>query len=313
MVKHQRRSHQRGIHSSELDDCTSESGSDESPTTPKSSNIPWPAHGAPMDHAIPHGQTIHRAQSFADFGQNMNQYGVQPYGHRHSLSTGPHDFHEQPVHEPQPNMHMLQRAASVPQHPYYVTEQNNPGVATMNTNPMPPHYQVPRQQVERIAIEIPYTAPGLTGSLQSSPSTFSASARSPSSQEAFYTHQPSIGATFALQAASNMEQHGAMVQYPQQIQQPVQPPQQAMSQSVSQGPPQPPAMAPDQEQYQRAQPPSQEQWYSGVPYQSPVAIEVPAMVQMPNYATAAFDHWGEVKLEFETNGMQMPSARIEQM
>jgi metal regulatory transcription factor 1 len=189
MVKHQRRSHQRGLHPNEiLDDCTSDSESGESPSTPKHAGMPWAPHGVmPNHHGMPHGHTMHRAASFADFGQQMNNYNMQQqYGHRHSLSGGPHEYHGQPIHEQHPNVQMLHRTASMPQHSYYVTETGNPGVATMNTNPMAPQYQVPRQQVERI--EIPFSAPGLATSIQSSPSSFSAaSGRSPSTQDGFYT------------------------------------------------------------------------------------------------------------------------------
>jgi len=301
MVKHQRRSHQRGIHSSELDDCTSESGSDESPSTPKSNAMHWPPQGVPinpMPHG--HGHGLHRAASFADFGQQMNHYGMQQYGHRHSLSGGPHEFHALPVHEPPQGVHGLHRTASMPQQAFYVTDHGNPGVATMNTTMPPQYHQIPRQPVERIAVEIPYSAPGLTASIQSSPSSFSASGRSPSTQDGFYTHQPTQAATYALHAASPVEQQGPMVQYPQPMPQPV--PAQA-------APPQP--APPAAEPYQPAPAPAEGQWYEGVPYQQPV--DVPAMGQMPPYGSTVYDPWAEPKIEFETAGMTMPSARIEQM
>lgn len=162
MVKHQRRSHQRGVHSSELDDCTSESGSDESPTTPKSGSVPWaPPAMSLMGHG---GHVLHRAASYADFGHHMGSYGIQPhhpYDQRHDVSSGgAHEFHGMPHHPhqdqhqhhpPPPTLHtqdhghMLRGAPSMAQqHPYYVTEQSNPGVATMHTNPPPPHPTPPR-------------------------------------------------------------------------------------------------------------------------------------------------------------------------
>jgi len=311
MVKHQRRSHQRGIHSSELDDCTSESGSDESPSTPKSNAMHWPPQGVPinpMPHG--HGHGLHRAASFADFGQHMHPYGMPPYGHRHSLSNGPHEFHGMPVHEQPQAVHGgLHRTASMPQqhpHPYYVTDHGNPGVATMNTT-MPTQYQIPRQPVERIAVDIPYSAPGLTASIQSSPGSFSTSGRSPSTQDGFYTHQPTQAATYALHAASPVEQQGPMVPYPQPMPQPVPSQQQPMP-----VPPPPQAQAaPPAEAYHPPAAPAEGQWYEGVPYQQPV--EVSAMAQMPPYGSTVFDPWAEPKIEFETAGMTMPSARIEQM
>lgn len=320
MVKHQRRSHQRGIHSSELDDCTSESGSDDAPSTPRTTAMHWPPQGVVNHQGIPQGHTIHRAASFADFGQHMQQYNMpEQYNHRHSVSSGgAHEYHGgHPVQQEHPGMQMLHRTASMPQHSYYVTETGNPGVATMNTNPMPPQYQVPRQQVERLPLDIPYSAPGLTASIQSSPSSFSAaSGRSPSTQEGFYTHQAPQAATYALHNASPVEQQAPMMQYQQQM--PQQFPQQ-MQQPMGQQPmPQPQVMKmepqrqapppPAPEQYQPA--PQPEEWYNGVPYQPPV--EVATIGQMPAYGSGVYDPWGgEVK--FEDTTIQMPSARIENM
>jgi metal regulatory transcription factor 1 len=310
MVKHQRRSHQRGIHSSELDDCTSESGSDESPSTPKTASMQWPPAQGVLPHAIAHSHVIHRAASFADFGQGMT-YPMQQYGHRQSISTSgiqtvpsqdstpvqPHHHHQQP--QSHPGVQVLHRTGSMPpQHSYYVTEHNNPGVATMNTNPQPVHqqyHQIPRQHVERLPLEIPYTAPGLTGSIQSSPSSYSAaSGRSPSAQEGFYTHAtPAQAATYALHNASPVEQH----------------PSQMMSFQNSAATAPQAQMAPPAPQPQPA-PPSEEQWYSGVPYQPPT--EIVTIGQIPSYGSAVYDPWA-AKLEFEDPSMQMPSARIEAM
>ncbi|PKS10071.1 hypothetical protein jhhlp_004696 [Lomentospora prolificans] len=113
---------------------------------------------------------------------------------------------------------------------YYVTEQSNPGVATMTTNPMTQHYHIPRHPVERLPLDIPYTAPSLTAPIQSSPSSFSAaSGRSPSTQEGFYTPQPPQAATFALHTASPVEQQQTqqtMLSYPSPI------PQQISQQAI---------------------------------------------------------------------------------
>ena len=368
MVKHQRRSHQRGIHSSELDDCTSDSGSEDSPTTPKSNGMSWPPPGVPMIGA--NGHVLHRAASFADFGQHMNGYGMpQQYAHRHSLSSGAgaHEYHGLPSCSEVPPMHphdqvqqqhaqqqqqhpgvpMLQRTPGIPQHPYYVTEQNNPGVATMNTSPHPSqapmqqqqqqpthyHHQVPRQGVERLPLEIPYAGPpGLNGSMQSSPSTFSAaSSRSPNTQDGFYTHAPAAqAATYALHAASPVDQQPPppqMVPYQpqmqaQQMSQPPPPgPQQVVhhqhqQQQQQQPPPQPQqqqqhAQSPHQYQPPQAVHPEEHGWYAAaVPYQSPV--EVTAIHQIPTYGAGVYDPWG-TKVEYDDPTMQMPSARIETM
>ncbi|KEZ43851.1 C2H2 finger domain-containing protein [Scedosporium apiospermum] len=324
MVKHQRRSHQRGLHPNELlDDCTSDSDSGESPATPKHSGMQWPVQNVmnagpqPMSHS----HNLHRAASFAEFGHQMGPYNSLPpqhYGHRHTVSGGPHEYHGQPVPPQHPGVQMIHRTASMPQ-TYYVTEQSNPGVATMNTNPMPQQYQIPRQPIERLPLEIPYSAPGLTSSIQSSPSSFSAaSGRSPSNQEGFYTHQPTQAATYALHAASPVEQqqtHQSMVSYPspipQQIsQQPVGSPQQAMPTPT---PSQDSTSTVAAEQYQQPTPQSEgEQWYGNMPYQPPV--EVATIGQIPTYGSGVYDPWGGPKLvEFEDPSMQLPSARIANM
>ncbi|KAK3683974.1 hypothetical protein B0T22DRAFT_267244 [Podospora appendiculata] len=341
MVKHQRRSHQRGIHSSEIDDSMSDTGSEDSPTTPKSSVMHWPPHNMPMmGHQ---GHHLHRAASFADFGQHINTYTLhqqhqqhqQQYNHRHSLSSGGaheyHGHHHQPtIHEqpqqPQqhPGVHMLQRTASLPQHTYFVTEHNNPGVATMNTNPHPAaapiHHQyqqqIQRQGVEQLPLEIPYSNTSvMAASIQSSPSSFSAaSGRSPSTQDGFYTHsQTAQAATYALHTASPVEQ-----QQPQMVnfQSQMAPQAQVMQQSAPSQPAQqqqapPPQQQPAPEHYQPSQAQPEEQaWYNSVAYQPPV--EVATITQIPTYGSNVYDPWGP-KLEYEDPSMQLPSARIENM
>jgi len=286
-----------------------------------------------------HGHHLHRAASFADFGQHMNGFNMQQqqqqqYGHRHSLSSGgAHEYHghpqqhqvpshEQPPQQSQqhPGVHMLQRTASLPQHSYFVTEQNNPGVATMNTNPHPaaapihPQYQqIPRQGVERLPLEIPYSAPGLAGSIQSSPSSFSAaSGRSPSTQDGFYTHAPTAqAATYALHTASPVEQQQPqMVSFQSQMASQAQVMGQApQSQGVQPQPQQQQQAAPEQYQQQHGQA-EEQQWYNGVAYQPPV--EVATIGQLPAYGSSVYDPWGP-KIEFEDPSMQLPSARIENM
>ncbi|KAK3387567.1 zinc finger protein 32 [Podospora didyma] len=334
MVKHQRRSHQRGIHSSEIDDSMSETGSEDSPSTPKSHSMHWPPHNVAMMGHHGHGHQLHRAASFADFGQHMNSYNLQQqYGHRHSISSGAaHEYHGHPHSQPppihehhqhqqqqHPSVPMLQRTASLPQHTYFVTEQNNPGVATMNTNPHPSapvhpayqqqHQQIPRQGVERLGLEMPPfpSAQVLGGSIQSSPSSFSAaSGRSPSTQDGFYTHAPTAqAATYALHAASPVEQQppqmvayqGQMTSQPQAM---PQPPQQPAA----------PQQQPAPEQYPQHSQPEEQHWYNGVAYQPPV--EVATIGQLPAYGSGVYDAWA-AKIEFEDASMQLPSARIENM
>ncbi|TIC97061.1 Pair-rule protein odd-paired [Colletotrichum higginsianum] len=296
MVKHQRRSHQRGHVGDILDDCTSDSDSGESPSTPKHANMQWPPHPQGV-MAINHpgmGHAMSRAASY-EYGQHMNGYQMQQqqqqqYGaHRHSLSGGPHEFHGQSVHEQQHSAVMLQRTASMPQPPYFVTEQGNPGVATMNTNM---YAQVPRQQQQQV--DIPYSAPGMNQSIQSSPSSFSAAS----------------AATYALHHASPVvEQQPGMVPYQhQQMQQQIHTPQPIPTQ-----PPQPPPQQQQQvSQYASPTPQGQpEEYWNSVPYQAPV--EVATIGQLPTYGSSVYDPWGGPKIEFEDPSMQLPSARIENL
>jgi hypothetical protein len=198
---------------------------------------------------------------------------------------------------------MLQRTTGMAQHTYFVAEQNNPGVATMNTNPLPmssQYPQMPRQSVGRLPLEIPtYTpAPGLAASIQSSPSSFSAaSGRSPSTQDGFYTHQPTAQtATYTLHSASPVEQPA-----PQLVAFQPQPAPQPQVQATAAAP---------HEQYQPPQPQPDEPWYSGNPYQPPV--EVATIGQMPPYGTVPYDSW-VAKIDFDDPSLQMPSARIDNM
>ncbi|KAK4040339.1 hypothetical protein C8A01DRAFT_15789, partial [Parachaetomium inaequale] len=361
MVKHWKRTHQRGPHSPELDDMISDGGSDSAPPTPESHTaMPWQSHhGAIMGHP---GHQLQRAASFADFGQHMNNYSLQQQynNHRHSLSSsGAAEYHgapplSQPVlhhGHPQQGVQILQRTGSIPHHNYFVPDQNNPGVATMNTNQHAPqhaqyHPQVPRQGVERLPLEIPSypTAPDLASSIpNSSPDSYSAaSGRSPSAQDGgFYTHVPAgQTAAYTLHATSPVaQQTPQMMAFQGQLPpsqaavaaaqvmaaQPVQQQQQQQQQHHQQAPGGPPQaeqyhhhhhhhhqqQAHQQQQQQQQQQQAAQQWYDSAQYQSPV--EVATIGSLPPFgAGALYDPWG-AKLEFDDPTMQMPSARIESM
>ena len=298
MVKHQRRSHQRGVHSAELDDGdTSDSDAGESPSTPQySGHMQWPQTINASTHVMSNGNQLHRAQSFADFGQHIDNFQVQlAYTHKHSLSGGGPNLN-QPIQEhhdalPQ-NTH---RAPSLPAHAsYYVAEQSNPGMTTLNTNPTPIQtYQIPRGSMERHSQEI----------LQSSPSTYSSASRaSPVSQEPYYTHHPAQNATYTLHNSSAVEQQ-PLIQYQQQVphhltQQP-QPMQTPMPQPT-----------PAQENYHSAQ--QEGQWYDHVAYQPPV-VEIIHQIQAYPQQHVFHDAWAQKMEAFSNASLQMPSARIENM
>src|SRR5687768_2660343 len=91
MVKHQRRSHQRGLLPNEaLDDCTSDSDSGESPMTPRISNTSWPTPAAEdRHHPTAANATLRRAQSYTDSIQQ--QYATHPQYSARAASHGQHD------------------------------------------------------------------------------------------------------------------------------------------------------------------------------------------------------------------------------
>jgi hypothetical protein len=255
----------------------------------------WPQNvQIPHHQVIPHGHHMHRAHSFADFGHHqIEAYPIQHnYSHRQSLSGGPHSFNASiPEHsQPTPMMH---RAPSLPAHAsYYVPEQNNPGVATLNTNPPPIQtYQIPRQ-LERQDMA------------QSSPSSYSSASRaSPVSQEQnFYTHQAQT-ATYALQQHSSPIEQQPMIQYQQQLPHHMAP--QQIQPKVEYPVPQPP-----QEQFQPSGP-QEGQWYDNVAYQAPVSVisHVPAYQQTHLYP----DPWATKLEAYDDPSLQMPSARIENL
>jgi hypothetical protein len=276
MVKHQRRSHQRGIHSSELDDGDTSDSEGESPSTPlQSRQLQWPPNAAVSSRSImPVRNQLHRAHSFADFGQQqLDAYPLpQQYAHRHSLSGGPQAFNS-PIPEHNP---MISRAPSLPAHSsYYVPEQNNPGVATLNTNPPQLQtYQFPRHQQSQEM-------------LQSSPSSYSPVSRaSPIPGEPYYGQPTAQVAAYAIRNSPPVEQVPT-VQFQQQL-----------AQQLTQ-----------QQQYQPA-PQQDGQWYDNVTYQSPIEV----VNQMQAYqAQISANPWIQKIETYDDISLQMPSMRIENM
>ncbi|KAI1330763.1 hypothetical protein F5Y16DRAFT_342568 [Xylariaceae sp. FL0255] len=291
MVKHQRRSHQRGMHYSELDDFSSESESGEMPLTPPHSGLSWtpPPHlGSELG-----GHALQRSASYSSLNQQINGCNVQiPYIHQNGPSSGvPHEYHGTPVSE-HASVHMLQRTISMPHHPYYVTEQGNPSVATMNTNQIQ-SFQVPSRQADGSLLEVSFSG-GNQPDAFSPPQTV----RSTPSHEAFYQQQPQNG-QFAMH-----EQH-PMVQFQQHVSQPIE-------RSTSHIPTSQPIQGtPERYQIPTAEgPPREQQWFDGMPYQPPA--EVITIGSLPTYGTGFYDAWA-IKTDYEDPNMQMPSTRIDSM
>ncbi|KAH7320980.1 hypothetical protein B0I35DRAFT_407996 [Stachybotrys elegans] len=305
MVKHQRRSHQRGMHAHEaLDDESSDSEAGDGPSTPTQGGMTYPS---PNDIPAmwPATHSMQRAASFPDFGQGMHPHDMPHLQHRHSLSNI-HEFPEQTITSHPSSVPMIQhRMAPAPamRHAMYITDHNNPGVATMNTAPMPlpVYHQIPRQPVERPHLEIPYSGPGINTCIQSSPSAYGGTpVRSPI--EGFYTHDP-VSVPYNLQDTSRQEQHPAMVEYHHQM-------PQAMDQSQISLPRSEGSATPTLEHFSQPSPqPEHEGWYHH--FQAPV--EVVSIGQLPAYGTGVYDIYNTVKLEFEDPSMPLPSRRLESM
>ncbi|TAQ84446.1 hypothetical protein B7494_g7231 [Chlorociboria aeruginascens] len=303
MVKHQRRSHQRGIHSSEPDDGdSSDSDSGESPSTPQhSGQIQWPQNSNVSTHSVTSHAHLSRSHSFADFGhQGLDGFPIQQsYVHRQNLSDSQPNF-PSPLPEyvrAPPIIHRATSLQSLQSHSsYYIPEQNNPGVATLNTNPPPIQtYQIPRQHVDRSPREM----------VQSSPSSYSSVSRaSPVSQEPFYTHHPVQTAPYAMQNPSPLEQQ-PVIHYPHHM-----PPNLGHPQQQQQQQPMPTTVSQTSHIQQYNPVAEQGHWYDQVAYQSPVEV----INHIPSFPQAVFnDPWAQKLDTFDDPSLQMPSARIENL
>lgn len=299
MVKHQRRSHQQGLNSNDtLDDCSSDSESDEPPSTPQQTALTWTTHDmAPMNQGIPDG-SLQRAASYPGFDhQTQEQHLPQQYENRQTITTEMvPGYHGQ--HMPEQHVQMVHRPTSVSRQAYYMTEGVNAGSMPMN-NSLQPHYQV-SQQVERPTIEFPYPNAGVAASIQRSPSAFSAaSVSSPMIQEGFYAHHPPTTSVYTLPSTPVIGS-----------QQPVAPYNHVMQHGMRQAQQTVPSQAPqahtpvhDSYSHHRAHA-QQEQWPQ---YDPP--MEVTTIGQLPIYGTAVYDFYGP-KIEFDDPTMQLPSSRL---
>lgn len=290
MTKHLRRSHQKGMHSSEIDDSSSESDGGESPTTPTQRAMPW----TPLSQAMTTlpGQPPHRSPSFGNFGQHLDEYVAThaQYGHRHSISASDvHEYQDPSVPGQHGGIQLVNRI-HIPTSTYYVPDQTNPAVATMNPNPIQ-QYQAGRPQ-ERPTQEMAYSAANINGSIQSMPGHFSSlSIRGPPSQGGYYhLNQP----------AQVLDQQ-IMAQFRQ--------PLQTSMQSL---PPTPTVQHVHGIQESFQQPPSHGtgHWYNELPYNPPIGV--PTIDQVPGYGSGLITGW-DFKPDLDDPTMQMPSARIDSM
>ncbi|KAH7142649.1 hypothetical protein B0J13DRAFT_676009 [Dactylonectria estremocensis] len=306
MVKHQRRSHQQGLNPADiLDNYSSDSDFDESPSTPQTSATTWSPEDMISINSMPQG-LLHRASSFPEFRHQMHAYPLQQqeYVGRHAIpSSVPPEFHAQVVAEQQAGMYILHRAASAPRPAYYFTDQSNPGIAKMSTNPIQHQYQLAQQEVDRSPLEMLYPSSGIATSIQSSPRTFTAaSVQSPLMQDGFYPHQQQHPPSYTLQAPSPVDSHHSMPSYTQSIHQAMNQAQQPVTSQVQQN------QTPTTENYHQQAAQSQEEHWPQ--YQPP--IEVTMIGQLPAYGTGVYDLCGP-KIEFDDPTMQLPSSRLESL
>ncbi|KOS22535.1 Zinc finger protein 143 [Escovopsis weberi] len=296
MVKHQHRSHQRGLHSNGIaDDCTSESDSGESPSTPTRPSMSWapPLYPQPPSNA-PSLETLSRTASMIEFGQHMSGYSSigGPLTHRHSFANLQefqmnHARDSQQQQQQYPHHNMLHRTTSLPRHPFYIDTD-----MTMGSNPIHQHpaYPIPRQEGYRTGLHMVYS-PSLT------PTNFSpVSGHSPSVPDSLYTsHQGPQSATHALQTATSLQQQH---QQQQIISFPTLPSQAAPTQTVG--------------SYMQSSPQasSPDQWF-----QDPVpVVEVATTIgSLPVYGSGGAYNMYEIKMEFEDPSMQLPSRRLDGM
>ncbi|XXG97403.1 hypothetical protein Hte_003704 [Hypoxylon texense] len=201
MVKHQQRTHSRSDNGSKSDAGTG--------------NHMW-ADGTPVTYEAP---PLQRAASYNGYTQPsedyMNAEEIMILTQRHSVSAGRPSHGEgfcEPMQQGQPpqnpGVQMMRQPSNIAPHSYYVTERNNPGVATMNTAQVPYHeqqlsyhvtHQVPRQQPDQHGLSIPYQGTNAAGPNMNDPNraipnetSVGYNGRSPSvhSPGEMYTHLP---------------------------------------------------------------------------------------------------------------------------
>lgn len=190
MVKHQRCCHQHDIRSSELPNGdTSDPDCGEAPATPQQSpQAQWPLNIVISPRSVmPPRSHIHRAHFFAEFGQQqIDEFPPVPtYVHKHSRSGGAQTYNLPNSEHTQHNQCMF-RTPSPPAHSsFYVPEQNNARVATLNTNPPPIQTsRLPRHEHSQ-------------DMLQSSPSSYSLiSSASMISQEPYHAYRVPQAASY---------------------------------------------------------------------------------------------------------------------
>ncbi|EXL39616.1 hypothetical protein FOCG_17776 [Fusarium oxysporum f. sp. radicis-lycopersici 26381] len=283
LARHRRKLHQREINPDDSNDCSSNSDDNGSPSTPQ----------LPMNQ-VASNWPLHRASPYSDFESQVHgHYIPQHCDNRQGIPASvPHQYHGTPVPEQYTPVQLAHQAATMAQ-VYYVTEAENPGVATM-TNTVPPHYQL-SQQGERPSMELSVYSPSNCDVDSSSPSTFSTiSVPTPMIPEYFYAHQP--GSQPAYIAAGYQP---AMIEYQQPIQRHMAQPHPSLASQSRHVP-----TTSGQNPLPRVQKQEQRSHYDP-------PIKVTIMGQLPTYGTAVYDYGP--KYEYEDPSLQLLSGRLASM
>ena len=296
MVKHQRRSHQRGLLPNDaLDECSSDSEGGESPLTPGISNSSWSTPAAEDRYAQPATQPLRRALSYND---NIPHHYAPPTSYpARAVSHGRHEPRDMGMVDHHNMVPMIQRTAGPTSEAYYITEQHNPGVATMNTAGYRTyHHQRP---IDQGPVNMPYGAQQIE-EVRNSPGRYSlSSGRSPAPQSSLYAPPVQV-VSYCMPTTPSLEHPAPMVQYAGQVPQHLARANHALPMRAAH------STTPNGSYPQPSPPIETEPWYQ---YQPP--IEVTTIGQLPVFGSGVFDMYGAPKIEFEDPSMQMPSARVD--
>lgn len=302
MVKHQRRSHQRGLYLHDIqDDYSSDSDGGEYLATPpepmdnRMHSIPQPLGHESLYH--------HRNTSFPDYGHCVNLQNPA-YSSTSHPGSGP-QYHRSALMEDHAQSHVLQRTSSMPQHSFYLNENDLPLVDTSNMSHGVRSSHVPRHSVSRQALRmsLPLSDNATHNSIDSSPRAASTtSTHSPAGHDQYYTHQPSQGHPYELHPTSHFETQHSVTQYHV----PSQPQPEALHHLVPNTGLHIPT-APVNLGRPLTPTPNMQSWYH---YQPP--SENATIGQLPLYTNSLIDIYAP-KLDFEDPSMPLPSARLEQM
>ncbi|KAI1471952.1 uncharacterized protein F4812DRAFT_200271 [Daldinia caldariorum] len=326
MVKHQRRSHQRGANAETNDFSESDDGGN--PPTPEERGS-WSASQAPGG---PPNAEQQAAQGMSPFG-DVHPYFMSQYGGQHGRFPTINGWQSNSVRQSDsvqpmelPGASMYGNPAGIPDCYRYVPEQDNPGIATLNTDPMQ-QCRMPKQQSEQPSLENPYAVPDMVNPIQNSHGGFTTPVPgpSPSSQGGYYGRVPphttaySLGSTPAVYPPKMhffqqvpQPDHSSSLQSQVSPRQHLQPRPSPMQQVQPQAAPIQQVQSPG---YDQSPPKHENEWIYPAAEQLPTPYQPPAVVS-PVFDLRTFGLGGfpwAFKPDLGDPSMQMPSDRINEM